>query len=66
MNDVLRELGGTLGVAVLGSLLASKYADGMDGLGRRAPGPRRRTPASTAWTRRTSLAAQVGATRPPA
>lgn len=31
MNDVLREVGGTLGVAVLGSLLASKYADGMSG-----------------------------------
>jgi hypothetical protein len=31
MNDVLRELGGTLGVAVLGSILASKYAGGMDG-----------------------------------
>lgn len=31
MNDVLRELGGTLGVAVLGSLLASKYGDGMTG-----------------------------------
>ena len=31
MNDVLRELGGTLGVAVLGSLLASKYAGGMEG-----------------------------------
>ena len=30
MNDVLREVGGTLGVAVLGSLLASKYADGME------------------------------------
>ena len=30
MNDVLRELGGTLGVAVLGSLLASKYGGGMD------------------------------------
>ena len=29
MNDVLREVGGTLGVAVLGSLLASKYAGGM-------------------------------------
>ncbi len=28
MNDVLRELGGTLGVAVLGTLLANKYADG--------------------------------------
>jgi EmrB/QacA subfamily drug resistance transporter len=31
MNDVLRELGGTLGVAVLGTLLASKYGDGMEG-----------------------------------
>jgi len=31
MNDVLRELGATLGVAVLGSILASKYAAGMDG-----------------------------------
>ena len=31
MNDVLRELGGTLGVAVLGSLLASKYGDDMTG-----------------------------------
>lgn len=31
MNDVLRELGGTLGVAVLGSLLATKYGDGMHG-----------------------------------
>jgi Na+/melibiose symporter-like transporter len=31
MNDVLRELGATLGVAVLGSILASKYAGGMDG-----------------------------------
>ncbi len=29
MNDVLRELGATLGVAVLGSILASKYAGGM-------------------------------------
>jgi EmrB/QacA subfamily drug resistance transporter len=31
MNDVVRELGGTLGVAVLGSVLASGYGDGMDG-----------------------------------
>lgn len=29
MNDVLREVGGTLGVAVLGSLLASKYGSAM-------------------------------------
>ena len=31
MNDVVREVGGTLGVAVLGSILASAYASGMDG-----------------------------------
>jgi hypothetical protein len=31
MNDVVREAGGTLGVAVLGSILASAYASGMDG-----------------------------------
>jgi hypothetical protein len=30
MNDVVREVGGTLGVAVLGSLLASAYAPGVD------------------------------------
>lgn len=30
MNDVLRELGGTLGVAVLGSLLASRYGADME------------------------------------
>jgi EmrB/QacA subfamily drug resistance transporter len=30
MNDVVRELGGTLGVAVLGSLLSSSYGSGMD------------------------------------
>ena len=29
MNDVVREVGGTLGVAVLGSALASAYAGGM-------------------------------------
>ncbi|HET9740060.1 MAG TPA: DHA2 family efflux MFS transporter permease subunit [Solirubrobacteraceae bacterium] len=31
MNDVVREVAGTLGIAVLGSLLASAYASGMDG-----------------------------------
>ena len=31
MNDVVREVGGTLGVAVLGSVLSSAYASGMDG-----------------------------------
>ena len=30
MNDVVREVGGTLGVAVLGSVLASSYGGGMD------------------------------------
>ena len=29
MNDVVRELGGTLGVAVLGSILSSSYGSGM-------------------------------------
>ena len=31
MNDVVREVAGTLGIAVLGSVLASAYAGGMDG-----------------------------------
>ena len=31
MNDVVREVGGTLGVAVLGSLVSTSYASGMDG-----------------------------------
>jgi MFS transporter, DHA2 family, multidrug resistance protein len=31
MNDVVREVAGTLGVAVLGSILSSAYATGMDG-----------------------------------
>jgi MFS transporter, DHA2 family, multidrug resistance protein len=30
MNDVVRELGGTLGVAVLGSVLTTTYASGME------------------------------------
>jgi EmrB/QacA subfamily drug resistance transporter len=30
MNDVVRELGGTLGIAVLGSILTSSYGSGMD------------------------------------
>jgi MFS transporter, DHA2 family, multidrug resistance protein len=32
MNDVVRELGGTLGVAVLGSIVSTSYASGMDGV----------------------------------
>jgi len=31
MNDVVREVAGTLGIAVLGSILSSSYATGMDG-----------------------------------
>jgi EmrB/QacA subfamily drug resistance transporter len=31
MNDVVREVAGTLGVAVLGSILTGAYASGMDG-----------------------------------
>jgi EmrB/QacA subfamily drug resistance transporter len=31
MNDVVREVGGTLGIAVLGSILATSYASSMDG-----------------------------------
>ena len=30
MNDVVREVGGTLGIAVLGSILSSSYGAGMD------------------------------------
>jgi MFS transporter, DHA2 family, multidrug resistance protein len=30
MNDVVREVGGTLGVAVLGSVLSTGYASGME------------------------------------
>jgi len=30
MNDVVREVGGTLGIAVLGSVLSSRYSSGMD------------------------------------
>jgi hypothetical protein len=38
MNDVVREVGGTLGIAVLGSILASSYASGMDGAVEGLPG----------------------------
>jgi EmrB/QacA subfamily drug resistance transporter len=38
MNDVVREVGGTLGVAVLGSILSSAYASGMDGATESLPG----------------------------
>ena len=38
MNDVVREVAGTLGIAVLGSLLASAYASGMGGAVTGLPG----------------------------
>jgi hypothetical protein len=31
MNDTVRQVGGALGVAILGSVLSSHYRDGMDG-----------------------------------
>ena len=37
MNDVVREVAGTLGIAVLGSVLASAYSGGMDGAGAGLP-----------------------------
>jgi DHA2 family multidrug resistance protein-like MFS transporter len=38
MNDVVREVGATLGVAVLGSVLSSSFASGMDGETNQLPG----------------------------
>ena len=48
MNDVVRELGGTLGVAVLGSIVSTSYASGIDGATSGLPPalPKRR---ATAW-----------------
>lgn len=37
MNDTTRELGGSLGVAIFGSLLASKYVHGVQGLLAKVP-----------------------------
>ncbi len=37
MNDLARELGGALGIAVLGSVLQSNYRSGMDSTGLAAP-----------------------------
>ena len=39
MNDTTRELGGALGVAVLGSLVTSQYTSGVSRAGGRAAGP---------------------------
>ena len=65
MNDVVREVGGTLGVAVLGSVLSSGYASGMDGADvgpARRTRPRRRATASGPPTRSPpTSAARAGA-----
>ncbi len=58
MNDVVREVGGTLGVAVLGSVLASAYASGMDGAVSGLPATRR-APRATASARPTRSAAPI-------
>jgi DHA2 family multidrug resistance protein-like MFS transporter len=39
MNDTVRQLGGALGVAVLGSVLSSHYRDGMDAAAHGLPAP---------------------------
>ena len=56
VNDTTRELGGALGVAVLGSLLASQYAAGMPDV---APG----LPAPALVGARNSLGAALAVTR---
>jgi MFS transporter, DHA2 family, multidrug resistance protein len=37
MNDTVRQVGGALGVAILGSVLSSHYRDGMDGTAHELP-----------------------------
>jgi len=56
MNDVVREVGGTLGIAVLGSALASGYAASMDGAVAGLPAE-----ASAAASDSVGAAQQVGA-----
>jgi EmrB/QacA subfamily drug resistance transporter len=41
MNDTTRELGGALGVAVLGSLVTSQYTSGVSGVASQLPAPAR-------------------------
>ena len=60
MNDVVREVGGTLGVAVLGSVLASSYGDGHGRRGRRACRRRPPRPRATASAARTRSPPQIG------
>ena len=61
MNDVVREVAGTLGIAVLGSVLASAYAGGMDGAVSGLPGEAA-TAASDSVGAAHAVAAQLGAT----
>jgi EmrB/QacA subfamily drug resistance transporter len=53
VNDTTRELGGALGVAVLGSLSASAYSSGVAGLAAKLPAP-------AAAAARASLGAAIG------
>jgi EmrB/QacA subfamily drug resistance transporter len=57
MNDVVREVGGTLGIAVLGSILATSYASSMDGAPEAARDSVGAAHAVAAQTRATDLVA---------
>jgi Na+/melibiose symporter-like transporter len=59
MNDVVREVGGTLGIAVLGSLLTSYYGAGMDDAVAGLP-PEAASSASDSVGAAHGVAAQVG------
>ena len=59
MNDVVREVAGTLGIAVLGSVLASAYSSGMDGAVAGLPGDAAAA-ASDSVGAAHAVAAQVG------
>jgi EmrB/QacA subfamily drug resistance transporter len=60
MNDVVRELGGTLGVAVLGSVLASGYGASMDGSAVAGLPPEAAEAASDSVGGAHDVAAQIG------
>ena len=65
MNDATRELGAALGIAVLGSIAASRYASAIDAARRAAsPGRRRRPPAPRSPARSTSRRTLPGGRRP--
>jgi EmrB/QacA subfamily drug resistance transporter len=61
MNDVVREVAGTLGIAVLGSVLASAYSGGMDGATAGLPGDAAAA-ASDSVGAAHAVAAQLGST----